>query len=119
VRVKLDENLPCDRVSALRVLHDIDTVGQEGLSGRDDTTVWDAAQGERRFFVTQDLDFSDLRIFEPGTHCGLLLLRLQNPSRRRLQQRLEEVLRLEDVSSWAGCSVVVTDSKIRVRRPPA
>lgn len=82
----------------------------------DDSTVWQAAQREGRFFVTQDLDFSDLRVFAPGTHCGRLLLRLGTPSRQKLNQRLEELLRLDDVETWGGAFVVATDSKLRVRR---
>jgi hypothetical protein len=33
-------------------------------------------------------------------------------------ERLEEVFQGEAVSEWAGCFVVVTDQKIRVRRMP-
>ncbi|MEW6279679.1 MAG: DUF5615 family PIN-like protein [Candidatus Eremiobacterota bacterium] len=105
MRIKLDENLPCDILAPWQVAHDVDTVEQEGLTGRDDPAVWQAAQREHRLLITQDLDFSDLRRFLPGTHHGVLLIRMQNPSRRRL------------VESWAGCFVVATDSKIRVRRP--
>ncbi len=116
MKIKLDENLPSDMLTSLRLLHDIDTVEEEGLSGKDDSAVWQAAQLEGRFFVTQDLDFSDLRVFSPGTHCGLLLLRLGNPSRQKLNQRLEELLRLDDVETWVGAFVVATDSKLRIRR---
>jgi len=48
----------------------------ENLGGRDDDTVWAAAQAEQRFLVTQDLDFSDARRFVPGTHAGVLIVRL-------------------------------------------
>ncbi len=76
------------------------------------------AQREGRTLITQDLDFSDSRRFTPGTHCGVVLVRLHSPSRLRLVERLEEVFQAEAVSEWAGCFVVVTDQKIRVRRTP-
>lgn len=116
MRLKLDENMPYDLDMALS-LFDVDTVGSEGLTGACDEAVWDAAQKEGRVLVTQDLDFSDLRKFTPGTHAGILLLRISNPSRRRLKLRLDQILTSEDAASWSGCFVVATDSKLRVRRP--
>lgn len=117
MKIKLDENIPSDLVVFLSFMDDVDTVEKEGLTGKRDDEVWLAAQREGRFLVTQDLDFSDTRKFAPGTHCGLLLIRLKNPSRRSLNAKLDEVFRFEEVESWSGCFVVVTDSKLRVRRP--
>ncbi len=57
--------------------HNVHTVEEEGLKGNPDETVWEQAQRESRFFVTQDMDFSDSRKFVPGTHYGLLLVRLK------------------------------------------
>ena len=69
MKLKLDENLPTDLVDLLVPHgHDVHTVPGESLSGRDDTTVFNAARGEGRMLFTQDLDFSDIRKFQPGTH---------------------------------------------------
>lgn len=117
MRIKLDENLPATLAEPLAALgHDVDTVPQEQLSGRRDLDIWDAAQRAGRFLVTQDLDFSDVRDYEPGTHHGILLVRLSNPSRRALIERIRAVFRDETVESWQWCLVVVTNRKIRVRR---
>src|SRR5687768_11681303 len=40
------------------------------------------AQSAARFLVTQDLDFSDVRKFAPGTHAGIMLVRLRLAPRR-------------------------------------
>jgi len=72
VKIKLDENVPEQLAGALSELgHDADTVILEDLVGRDDDAVWLADQESRRFLITQDLDFSDIRKFTPGTHAGL------------------------------------------------
>jgi predicted nuclease of predicted toxin-antitoxin system len=42
-----------------------------------DCEVWEAAQRDERFLITQDLDFSDVRRFVPGSHRGILLVRLR------------------------------------------
>jgi predicted nuclease of predicted toxin-antitoxin system len=117
VRIKLDENLPERLVPFLGALgHDVDTVVAERMAGQDDPAVWAAAQAERRFLITQDLDFSDVRRFEPGTHHGLLLIRLPNPGRNALFDRVAALFSDEDVESWHGCLVTATPRKVRVRR---
>jgi predicted nuclease of predicted toxin-antitoxin system len=118
MRIKLDENLPASLADELVALgHDADTAPGEGLAGHDDPDIWRAAQGPGRFLVTQDLDFSDLHAFEPGTHHGLLLVRLRNPSRHALVERIRAIFASEDVGSWHGSFVVATEHKIRIRRP--
>jgi predicted nuclease of predicted toxin-antitoxin system len=118
VRLKLDENLPAALAERLSLLgHDADTVPQEDLAGEVDAEIWNVSQAAGRFLITQDLDFSDIRSFAPGTHQGILLVRLADPSRRRLIDRVEEIFRDENVESWRGCFVVMTDRKIRIRRP--
>ena len=117
--IKLDENLPSRLVDALTTLgHQIDTVPDEGLTGRSDNEVWSAAQATGRFLITQDLDFSDMRRFQPGTHPGILLLRLRNPGRNALFLKVVSLFESEAVETWAGCFVVATERKLRIRRPP-
>jgi predicted nuclease of predicted toxin-antitoxin system len=116
MKVKLDENLPIDLVEVLaRLGHDVDTVPEEGLAGKPDESVWAASQDAHRLLVTQDLDFSDVRKYAPGTHCGLVLVRLAVPSRLNLIHRIRGVFATERVDSWAGGFVIVTDVKIRIR----
>ena len=120
MKIKLDENLPATLVEILAAAgHDVDTAPQEGLAGRSDPEVWQASQTALRFFITQDLDFSDIRRYQPGTHHGLLLVRLAEPSRRGLIERLQHLFATEAIETWERCFVVVTDRKIRIRRPSA
>jgi hypothetical protein len=118
MNIKLDENLPVRLATFLQKLgHDVDTVLHEGLKGRADEEIWEAAQRDARFLITQDLDFSDVRRFLPGTHQGLLLVRLRLPGREALLNRVRFLFETEDVQQWQGCFVVVTDHKLRVRSP--
>lgn len=118
MKIKLDENIPLQVASPLTALgHDVHTAQEEGLTGRTDRELWNAAQREARFLITQDLDFSDARRFAPGTHHGVLLIRLRSPDRRSLIARLQEIFRSENASGWSACFVVATERKVRVRRP--
>ena len=118
MKIKLDENLPERLVAELHSLgHDVDTVRAEHLAGHDDADVWSAAQAADRFLITQDLDFSDVRRYVPGTHSGLLLVRLAQPGRDALLGRVSMLFATEPVDQWRGCLVVATDHKVRVKRP--
>ena len=127
MKIKLDENLPHRLATLLKNLgHEAHTLHEERLVGHPDADVWEAAQKESRFLITQDLDFSDSRKFAPGSHHGILLLqtrtsgrrssRLRSPSRRNLIKLIEEMFQKDNVSEWAGCFVVATKRKIRVLR---
>jgi uncharacterized protein (DUF433 family)/predicted nuclease of predicted toxin-antitoxin system len=112
------KNLPARLSAVLSGLHhDVHTLSDENLSGCSDHELWEASKREGRFLITQDLDFSDLRQFTPGTHHGILLVRLRTPDRESLINRVQELFRTEDVNSWARCFVVATERKVRVVRP--
>lgn len=118
MKVKLDENIPVRLVGELATQgHDVDTVAAEGLKGRPDSDVWSAAQREGRLLITQDLGFSDVRQFRPGTHAGLLLLRLREPGANALVNRVRTVVQSEGLESLTRCFAVLTERKLRVRRP--
>jgi hypothetical protein len=82
-----------------------------------DNEVWQAAQTADRFLITLDLDFSDMRRFTPGTHAGLLLVRLAQPGRNALAARVALLFETELVARWRGCLVVATEHKVRIKRP--
>ncbi|RAM48276.1 MAG: hypothetical protein C6Y22_28760 [Hapalosiphonaceae cyanobacterium JJU2] len=76
IPVKLDENMAKTHVELLQQAgYECDRVTDEGLSGAEDEIVWQQVCAEGRFFITLDLDFSDVRRFPPGTHPGILLVR--------------------------------------------
>jgi predicted nuclease of predicted toxin-antitoxin system len=118
MKIKLDENLPFGLAIPLRNLgHDVHTTHEEGLTGQADQKIWEIAQKESRFLITQDLDFSDLRRFAPGSHHGILLVRLRSPSRGNLAGRVAELFQTEDIGEWAGCFIVATERKLRLLKP--
>jgi len=87
MRIKLDECIPNSVSGILQAAgHDVETVHQERLSGSSDSVIWDVAQTERRFLITTDLDFSDIRKHIPGAHQGILLFDWQGKARAPLLQ---------------------------------
>jgi predicted nuclease of predicted toxin-antitoxin system len=118
MKIKLDENVTTGVIPVLRELgHNVHTTSDEGLTGKPDGEIWSATQSEQRFLITQDMDFSDARKFAPGTHHGILLLRLHSPNQAETISRLTELFSNEETESWRNCFVVATEHKVRVRRP--
>ena len=119
MKLKLDENLPASLAQPLAQLgHEVDTVVQERLAGKDDALVWRAAQAAGRFLLTQDVDFSDIRRFRPGTHAGILLVRLREPGHLALFDSIYQAFANGDISaSEQVCFIVLTERKPRIVRP--
>lgn len=118
-RVKTDENLARTHVKRLEQAgYDAQSVVEQNLSGVPDAALWRQVDSEDRFFITLDLDFSDVRQFPPGTHPGILLLRPQRASRDAVTRVLERVLQNRSLEQLKGCLAVADESYTRVRRPP-
>ncbi len=108
-----DENVPKRTVVALRAQgHIVTDVRESPLRGADDDRVWELAQRERALLVTTDKGF--LRRGTP-THHGLLVIRLRQPNRQRIHERVMRAIAQFPESSWRGQTVVIRDRTQSVR----
>ncbi|HWC12665.1 MAG: DUF5615 family PIN-like protein [Actinomycetota bacterium] len=81
MKVKLDENLPVSLGEVLAAHdHDVDTIIAEDLVGYPDAEVAAAVLTDGRLLITLDKRFGDIRAYPPGTHPGILVLRLADES---------------------------------------
>ncbi|HEX6865098.1 MAG TPA: DUF5615 family PIN-like protein [Thermoanaerobaculia bacterium] len=116
--IKLDENLSRSHAELLREHgYDADRVHDQGLSGASDAAVWERVTSENRFLITLDLDFSDVRRFQPGTHPGILLIRGRSKSRSAVLEVLRRVIEEHPIDTIKGCLVVADEQFTRIRRP--
>ena len=88
----------------------------ENLAGEPNKRIWHACSLEDRFLITQDLDFSDVRKYPPGTHAGIMILRVADDSRENLISVVLQAFQEQDTDAFQRALVVVTDVKIRIRR---
>ena len=117
MKIKLDENLPTSLKDILCLMnHDVDTVFDEQLQGHDDPSIYLGAQKDERLLITQDLDFSDIRQYLTQGSSGVMLIRLKNPSRKILIERIKSIFENKLIESSENSFVVVTDFKIRIRK---
>lgn len=118
MKVKLDENMPAGIVDVLRNSgHEAMTVIEEGLRGRKDHALWHVVQTEGRFLITMDLHFADIRHYPPGSHAGVLILRLNRQGRRAIRKAIERLLAEHALDTLAGVVSVADERRLRVRRP--
>jgi predicted nuclease of predicted toxin-antitoxin system len=116
MRFKADENLPPEVAAFLRDHgHDALTVWDEGMRGEPDQHLAKVCQSERRALVTLDLGFADIRTYPPERFTGLIVLRLNQQSRRHVLAVLPRVLELLKTEPLEGRLWIVDKQSLRVR----
>jgi predicted nuclease of predicted toxin-antitoxin system len=117
VRFKLDENVDVRAEAGLAAAgHDVATVVGQDLGGAVDPVVAEAVRAEGRILVTLDRGFADLRAYPPGSHPGIVVLRLHRQGLTSVSAALELLAGYEGLAEIGGCTVIVSDASIRVRR---
>lgn len=118
-RLKVDENLPRE-IAELLSMHGYDavTVLDQGWSGTADDDLWQRVQAEKRWLVTADKEFADLRLYPPGTHAGVILMRSDEEGIEDYLQLSGTAIERLDLGEIAGAIVVVSKRGVRIRRAP-
>jgi len=117
LKVKIDENLPESLVSLFAEFgHEAMTVSMEELSGYEDGDLFEIAKSEKRLFITLDLDFSDIRVFPPNTHYGIIVIRSKSNGRNTVIKMIRSLLQKTDIESLRGFLAIISDDNIRIRK---
>ena len=118
MKFKLDENLPVSSAAILaRAGHDVDTVGEEGLSGAPDPEVVAAATAAGRVLISLDVGLADIRAYSPGSHAGIVVLRLTDQSAAAVSKALSDLAAAAAADSLAGVVAVLQRGLLRIRHP--
>jgi len=118
VKFKLDENLPASSASLLQAAgHDVDTVIAEELTGAPDPAVLAAATAADRVLVSLDRGLGDIRAYPPGSHAGVVVLRLPDQSAPAVTHAVTDLAALADPASLSGADSVLQHGLLRIRRP--
>lgn len=116
MRVKLDENVPRSVLALLVAAgHDADTVVSEGLTGSADSVVVRAAAAGR-LLITLDRGLGDVRRYPPGSHSGILVLRVDEQSAAAVRRAVQAFLDVQDLDALAGTVAIVQRGWLRIRR---
>ncbi len=71
-----------------------------------DAILWEKAQREGRILVTTDKGFTSRRL-QP--HCGILIVRLRQPNRVKIHQRVLQALTVVAEEQWPSLLIVMRD----------
>jgi predicted nuclease of predicted toxin-antitoxin system len=117
VRFLVDESLPRAVTRALETAgHDVVDARDVGLRGATDAVIAARAVTEARLVVSGDTDFANALRFPPGTHPGIVVLRVPNDWNHAL--RAEHLVRAldDDVLDRAGGAIVIVEPDgVRIR----
>lgn len=117
MQIKVDEDLPPVAAEWLRAKgHEASTVVEQVMGGWKDAPLWEAIQAKGQFLITADKGFADIRIYAPGTHAGVLLLRPEEDGIWPILTLLAEALSTVELAELQGMVAVATPRGLRVRR---
>ena len=103
MKIKLDENLPASAAAILQAVgHDVDTVFSEGLTGAIYPDVLAAATAAGRILISLDRGLGDIRTYPPGSHAGIVVLRLTDQSPATVSKAITDLASLTDPANLTG-----------------
>ena len=119
MKLLLDENIPVPTAQGLRdVGYDTVHALEAGLAGATDEEVLKYSTETGRYLVTLDKELGDLRLYPPGSHSGIIRLRLRLALSQRVLRTLFALLpELEKVAIEPGCLIVADEKRYRIRHP--
>jgi predicted nuclease of predicted toxin-antitoxin system len=103
----VDENIPLMTVQALREEgHDVLDIRGTPDEGMDDESLWKMIQKEGRLLISTDKGFARHR---NAFHCGIMIIRLRQPNRQKIHQRIMNAIAQFKTEDWSGLLVVIRD----------
>ncbi len=117
MHIKVDEDIPPIAAIWLQERnYEASTVVSQGMGGWKDDSLWQTIQADQQFLLTADKGFGDIRIYPPGSHAGVLLLRPDEDGIRPILNLLKMVLAQVDLAQLTGAIAVATPRGLRIRR---
>ena len=114
MRILVDENIPQMTVAALLELgHDVRDLRGTARQGVTDEQLWEIASTENRLLITTDKGFLVKR---DSKHAGVLIVRLRQPNRQRIHNRVIQGLARFREDQWPAIVVVMRDRTMSVWR---
>ena len=108
MKIFVDENIPLITVKELRSTgYDVRDIRGTTDQGIPDADLWQIAQQEKRLLITTDKGFSSQRHEE---HHGILIIRLKQPSRLKIHQRVMHAINKYSADEWPRLMVIMRDA---------
>ena len=107
MKIFVDENIPSITVQTLRKIgHDVIDIRGTDDEGMADESLWEKVQQEGRLLITTDKGFTQYR---NERHNGILIVRIRQPNRIKIHQRVMTAMAQFKAEEWHGLIVVMRD----------
>ena len=107
MKIFVDENIPLMTVQVLcEEGHDVLDIRGTPNKGMEDEALWNMIQREERLLVTTDKGFTQYR---NDSHHGILIIRLRQPNRQKIHQRVMQAINQFKAEDWSSLLVVMRD----------
>lgn len=108
MKILVDENIPGITVQELRRKgHDVLDIRGTEKEGLPDEDLWKLAQRQERLLITTDKGFTRKR---HEKHQGILIVRLKQPNKLKIHQKVMRAMGLFTKKDWAGLTIVMRDA---------
>jgi len=118
MKIKLDENMPVDVINILgNAGHDAHSVYSEGIEGCSDRQLITICKKEKRLLITLDNDFSNIFAYPPEKFEGIIVLRVENQSKRAIITLVNKLLPIinSNAENIVGQLWIMEENRIRIR----
>ncbi|SFR14563.1 DUF5615 family PIN-like protein [Desulfoscipio geothermicus] len=118
MRIKIDENMPVDVIDVFENTgHEAHSVYSEGIEGCSDRQLIAICKKEQRVLITLDNDFSNIFAYPPEKFKGIIVLRVENQSKRAVITLVNKLLPVLASSEEKICGNlwIVEENRIRIR----
>jgi len=108
MKIFVDENIPLVTVKELVLQgYDVIDIRRTNDQGITDEVLWQKAQDLKCLLITTDKGFT---VHREEPHHGILIIRLRQPSRQKIHQRVIQALKRYTPEQWPGLMVVMRDA---------
>lgn len=116
MKFKIDENLPSS-IKQIFLENNLDaqTVFDENINGCDDDSLINKCREEGRILVTLDLDFSDIRKYQPCENNGIVIIRLSKQNKAEIESVVRKCVNFFKTEETNKRIWIVEKDKIRIR----
>jgi predicted nuclease of predicted toxin-antitoxin system len=117
IKFLADENIPPGVNNFLTEKgFNVKAVQELVASGSADSTVIKLAKKEERVLLTFDRHFTNILLYPPHTHSGIIRIRLHPPQLEFILQALDNFLKSYDLAKMKGTLVILERDGFHIRR---
>ena len=95
--------------------HDVITTNDAGLRETEDELLLKYAVSKKRIFITRDMHFSNILVYPPSMHLGLIVLKIKPHTAESVHRILKIALSKFDQEKIQQTLIIIDQKKFRVR----